>query len=88
LLVLWELVPRLGLIPELFLPSMSKTLSVLWQDARIYGHAVLITLMEVALAMVIACGGGKNGAPSGGTYVAFALPDAAPPAGAGAAQGR
>jgi quinoprotein glucose dehydrogenase len=26
--------------------------------------------------LVIACGGGKNGAPSGGTYVAFALPDA------------
>lgn len=25
--------------------------------------------------VVIACGGGKNGAPSGGTYVAFALPD-------------
>ena len=24
--------------------------------------------------LVIACGGGKNGAPSGGTYVAFALP--------------
>ena len=27
--------------------------------------------------IVIACGGGKNDAPSGGTYVAFALPDAA-----------
>ena len=26
--------------------------------------------------VVIACGGGKNGAPSGGTFVAFALPDA------------
>jgi quinoprotein glucose dehydrogenase len=26
--------------------------------------------------VVIACGGGKNGAPSGGTYVAFALPGA------------
>ncbi len=25
--------------------------------------------------IVVACGGGKNGAPSGGTYVAFALPD-------------
>jgi quinoprotein glucose dehydrogenase len=27
--------------------------------------------------VVIACGGGKNGAPSGGTYVAFALPSPA-----------
>jgi quinoprotein glucose dehydrogenase len=26
--------------------------------------------------VVIACGGGKNGAKSGGTYVAFALPQA------------
>ena len=67
LLVLWELVPRLGLLPELFLPSMSKTLSVLWQDGRIYGHALLVTLMEVALAMVIACGGGiLAGAAVGG----------------------
>ena len=67
LLVLWELVPRLGLIPELFLPSMSKTLSVLWHDARIYGHAVMVTLMEVAFAMVIACGGGiLAGAAVGG----------------------
>lgn len=67
LLVLWELVPRLGLLPELFLPSMSKTLSVLWQDARIYGHALLVTLAEVALAMLIACGGGiLAGAAVGG----------------------
>ena len=58
LLVLWELVPRTGLLPELFLPSMSKTLVVLWQDAGIYGHALLVTLYEVAAAMLIACGGG------------------------------
>ncbi len=25
--------------------------------------------------LVVACGGGKNGAESGGTYVAFALPE-------------
>ena len=58
LLVLWELVPRTGLLPELFLPSMSKTLVVLWQDAGIYGHALLVTLYEVAAAMLIACSGG------------------------------
>jgi NitT/TauT family transport system permease protein len=58
LLVLWEVVPRTGVLPELFLPSMSKTLVVLWQDARIYGHALLVTLYEVAAAMLIACGGG------------------------------
>jgi NitT/TauT family transport system permease protein/taurine transport system permease protein len=67
LLVLWELIPRTGLLPELFLPSMSSTLSVLWQDGRIYGHALLVTLYEVALAMLIACGGGiLAGAAVGG----------------------
>jgi NitT/TauT family transport system permease protein/taurine transport system permease protein len=67
LLVLWEIVPRMGLLPELFLPSMSKTLLVLWQDAGIYGHALLVTLYEVALAMLIACGGGiLAGAAVGG----------------------
>jgi quinoprotein glucose dehydrogenase len=30
--------------------------------------------------VVIGCGGGKNGAPSGGTYVAFALPEPGTPA--------
>jgi NitT/TauT family transport system permease protein/taurine transport system permease protein len=58
LLLAWELVPRTGWIPELFLPALSSTLKVLWQDGRIYGGALLVTLYEVALAMVIACGGG------------------------------
>ncbi len=67
LLVLWEVVPRLGLIPELFLPAMSTTLAVLWQDARIFGHAMLVTLYEVGAAMLIACGGGiALGAAVGG----------------------
>jgi len=58
LLLLWELVPITGLLPELFLPALSSTLAVLAQDWRIYGAAMLVTLYEVALAMVIACGGG------------------------------
>jgi NitT/TauT family transport system permease protein len=58
LLLAWELVPRTGLIPELFLPALSSTLAVLYSDWRIYGSALLVTLYEVALAMVIACGGG------------------------------
>jgi NitT/TauT family transport system permease protein/taurine transport system permease protein len=58
LLVLWELVPMTGALPELFLPALSSTLGVLIQDRWVYGHALLITLYEVALAMVIACGGG------------------------------
>ena len=67
LLVLWELIPRTGILPELFLPSLSSTLAVLWTDWRIYGHALAVTLYEVALAMAIACGGGiLAGAAVGG----------------------
>ncbi len=58
LLVAWELVPRTGIIPELFLPSLSSTLTVLVADRWIYAHALLVTLYEVALAMLIACGCG------------------------------
>jgi NitT/TauT family transport system permease protein/taurine transport system permease protein len=58
LLVLWELVPRLGLLPELFLPSLSKTISVLIQDRHEYAAALVVTLYEVGLAMLIACGVG------------------------------
>ena len=58
ILVLWELVPRTGLLAELFLPSLSKTLTVLVQNWDEYGHALVVTLYEVALAMLIACGGG------------------------------
>lgn len=57
-LLAWELVPLTGWIPELFLPSLSKTLTVLASDWRTYGSALLVTLAEVALSMLIACGGG------------------------------
>jgi NitT/TauT family transport system permease protein/taurine transport system permease protein len=56
LLALWEFVPTTGIIPELFLPALSKTLHVLWIDRHIYFAALLVTLYEVALSMVIACG--------------------------------
>ena len=58
ILALWELVPRTGVLPELFLPALSKTLTVLVQNWGEYAHALVVTLYEVALAMVIACGGG------------------------------
>lgn len=67
IIFLWELIPRTGLLPELFLPSLSSTLAVLRDDWQTYGHALLVTLYEVALAMVIACGGGTlAGAAVGG----------------------
>src|SRR5260370_32849019 len=58
LIILWELLPRAGLIPELFLPSLSSTIAAGWNDAGEYGHALAVTLYEVAISMVFACGGG------------------------------
>jgi NitT/TauT family transport system permease protein len=58
LIVLWEALPRTGAIPELFLPSLSSTLQAGWSEAGEYGHALAVTLYEIAVAMVIACGGG------------------------------
>ncbi len=58
LLVLWELMPRTGLIPELFLPALSKTIAAMIQDRHEYAAALVVTLYEVAFAMLIACGAG------------------------------
>jgi len=56
LLVLWEVVPLTGILPELFLPALSKTIAVLYVDRNVYFAALLVTLYEVALSMLIACG--------------------------------
>jgi NitT/TauT family transport system permease protein len=58
LLVFWELFPRTGTIPELFLPALSKVLAVLVADWRMYLEQLGVTLYEVAFAMLIACGAG------------------------------
>lgn len=57
-----------------------RTGALLWEaPLPAAGNATPATYMVGGRQyIVIACGGGKNGAPSGGTYVAFALPD--PPA--------
>ena len=58
LLVFWELMPRTGAIPELFLPSLSKTLTVLFLNRHEYAEALVVTIYEVGFAMLIACGFG------------------------------
>src|SRR5262249_20911859 len=58
LTVLWEALPRLGLIPELFLPALSSTLAAGWNEAGEYGHALGVTLYEVGISMAFACSGG------------------------------
>ena len=57
-LVLWELMPGTKLIPELFLPALSTTLKALWSERVEYFDALLVTLYEVGIAMLIACGAG------------------------------
>jgi NitT/TauT family transport system permease protein/taurine transport system permease protein len=58
LILLWEILPRFEVIPALFLPSLSSTLMAGWNEAGEYGHALAVTLYEVAVSMVFACGGG------------------------------
>src|SRR5450631_474391 len=58
LIALWEIFPRTGLVPELFLPSLSSTLAAGWNEAGEYGSALGVTLYEVGISMVFACGGG------------------------------
>jgi len=58
LILCWEILPRFHIIPELFLPSLSSTLIAGWTDAGEYGQAMMVTLYEVAVSMLFACGGG------------------------------
>jgi NitT/TauT family transport system permease protein len=58
ILVLWEALPRLGLVPQLFLPSLSQTLEALVGSAGEYGTHALHSLRAVGIAMLAACGSG------------------------------
>ena len=70
LLVLWEVLPGTKIIPELFLPSLSKTLTVLWIDRAEYADAPDRHALRGRLAMLIACGAGiLTGALVGGIAV-------------------
>ena len=53
-----------------------RTGKLLWEaDLPASGNATpSLYVVNGRQYVVIACGGGKNGAASGGTYVAFALP--------------
>ena len=45
LIVLWEALPRSGLIPELFLPSLSSTLVAGWNE---WGHRASVFIAKAA----------------------------------------
>ncbi len=55
-LALWEVLPRTGLIPTLFLPPVSQTLAALWGSAGDYARHLMFSLHAIAIAMLAACG--------------------------------
>ena len=57
----WEIVPRAGLVPHLFLPSLSSSIAMLFGNAGLFGMNLLVTLKEVAISLIFACGGGILG---------------------------
>jgi len=57
-LLMWEALPRLGLVPTLFLPPLTAAIGAGFADAPTYAAALAVTVGEVAAAALIACGGG------------------------------
>jgi NitT/TauT family transport system permease protein len=56
LLLAWEILPRAGLIPSLFLPPLSDTLVALVRSAPDYGRNLLMSLHAIGISMLFACG--------------------------------
>jgi NitT/TauT family transport system permease protein len=61
LLILWEVLPRIGAISPLFLPPLSEAVRIGIVDWPDYAAALWVTLGEVAVALLFACGGGILG---------------------------
>jgi NitT/TauT family transport system permease protein/taurine transport system permease protein len=58
ILAAWELLPRLGLVPRLFVPPLSEALGALAADRREYLGSLPTTFGEILAAYAIGCGGG------------------------------
>jgi NitT/TauT family transport system permease protein len=58
LLVVWEALPRLGLIHTLFLPPLTDALLAAWRSWPMYLENLVVTLWQILAALAIACGGG------------------------------
>jgi hypothetical protein len=56
LLILWEVLPRAGLIPSLFLPPLTETLRALVAGGGEYLRHLLLSLYAIGLSMLAACG--------------------------------
>jgi NitT/TauT family transport system permease protein len=58
ILVAWEVLPRAGVVPRLFVPPLSEALDTLIRDRREYLGSLPATLGEILVSYAIACGGG------------------------------
>lgn len=54
----WELLPRLGVIPKLFVPPLSEALGALVEYRVEYLSHLPVTVLEILVSYLIACGGG------------------------------
>ncbi len=55
-LALWQVLPAYRIVPPLFLPVLSNVVVALYQNWAEFAAALGVTLGEVALGIVIACG--------------------------------
>ena len=58
ILLAWEILPRAGVIPRLFVPPLTEAVGALVRDHREFLGSLPTTLGEIVVAYVIACGGG------------------------------
>jgi len=58
ILAAWELLPRAGVIPRLFVPPLSEALRTLVVDHRDYLGSLPTTFGEILVSYLIVCGGG------------------------------
>jgi NitT/TauT family transport system permease protein/taurine transport system permease protein len=61
ILAAWELLPRSGIVPRLFVPPLSEALGALARGRAEYLDSLPTTLGEILVAYAIACGGGILG---------------------------
>jgi NitT/TauT family transport system permease protein/taurine transport system permease protein len=54
----WEILPRVGVVPRLFVPPLSEAVSMLVTESAEFFGSLPTTLGEIVVAYVIACGGG------------------------------
>lgn len=58
LLLAWETLPRLGLIPTLFLPPFTETMAALGRSAPEYLRHLVLSAKAILIAGSLACGAG------------------------------